>query len=92
MSRQMRCSYPLGFESALAPEAWAERLRNIRPNAGMMEKSSLCRLGPLEFGDPIELDQQVGTLAKRYPHIDLWVDCCGTWETHLEEVTKNIGT
>ena len=62
----------------------------IRPNATMMEKISLCKLGHLEDGNPVELGQQMGSLAKRYPHIDMWGGCCGTWEAHLAEIAKNV--
>jgi S-methylmethionine-dependent homocysteine/selenocysteine methylase len=86
----VNCSHPLEFEPALEPGAWIERIRNIRPNAAMMDKISLCRLGHLEDGDPIELGEQMGELAKRYPHIDMWGGCCGTWDTHLKEIAKNI--
>jgi S-methylmethionine-dependent homocysteine/selenocysteine methylase len=86
----INCSHPLEFAPALEPGDWIERIRNIRPNAAMMEKISLCRLGHLEDGDPVELGSQMGSLAKRYPHIDMWGGCCGTWETHLEEIAKNV--
>jgi S-methylmethionine-dependent homocysteine/selenocysteine methylase len=86
----INCSHPLEFEPALEPGDWIERVRNIRPNATMMEKISLCKLGHLEDGNPVELGQQMGSLAKRYPHIDMWGGCCGTWETHLAEIAKNI--
>ena len=56
----------------------------------MMEKISLCKLGHLEDGNPVELGQQMGSLAKRYPHIDMWGGCCGTWEAHLAEIAKNV--
>lgn len=86
----INCSHPLEFAPALEPGKWIERIRNVRPNAAMMEKISLCRLGHLEDGNPVELGEQMGALAKRYPHIDMWGGCCGTWEIHLREITKNI--
>ena len=88
----INCSHPLEFEPALEPGAWIERIRNIRPNAAMMEKISLCRLGHLEDGDPVELGEQMGELAKRYAHIDMWGGCCGTWDKHLIEIAKNVAS
>jgi len=88
----INCSHPLEFEPALVPGNWIERVRNIKPNAAMMEKLSLCKLGHLEDGDPVELGQQMGALAKQYPHIDMWGGCCGTWETHLKEIATNVAT
>lgn len=86
----INCSHPLELEPALEPGDWIERVRNIRPNAAMMEKISLCRLGHLEDGDPFELAEQMGSLAMRYPHIDMWGGCCGTWDTHLKEIVRKI--
>lgn len=86
----INCSHPLEFEPALEPGDWFKRVRNLRPNAAMMDKISLCRLGHLEEGNPVELGQQMGQLAKRYPHIDMWGGCCGTWDVHLNEIAKNV--
>jgi len=86
----INCSHPYEFEPALEPGRWFDRVRSLRPNAAMMEKLSLCKLGHLEDGDPVELGQQMGDLACRYPHIDMWGGCCGTWETHLDEVARNV--
>ena len=62
----------------------------LRPNAAMMDKISLCTLGHLESGDPAELGELMGGLARQYPHIDMWGGCCGTWETHLDEIARNV--
>jgi homocysteine S-methyltransferase len=86
----INCSHPLEFEPALESGSWIERIRNIRPNAVMMEKNSLCKLGHLEEGNPSELGEQMGALAKRFPHIDMWGGCCGTWETHLKEIARQV--
>jgi S-methylmethionine-dependent homocysteine/selenocysteine methylase len=86
----INCSHPLEFEPALEPGDWFLRIRNLRPNAALMDKVSLCKLGHLEDGDPVELGQQMGDLARRFPHIDMWGGCCGTWETHLSEIARNV--
>ncbi|HKJ03962.1 MAG TPA: homocysteine S-methyltransferase family protein [Geopsychrobacteraceae bacterium] len=86
----INCSHPLELEPALEPGNWIERVRNIRPNAVMMEKISLCKLGHLEEGNPSELGEQMGALAKRFPHIDMWGGCCGTWEAHLKEIARQV--
>jgi homocysteine S-methyltransferase len=80
----INCSHPLEFEPALTDGDWVKRIRSLRPNAVSMEKTELCQLGHLESGDPEELGRQMGTLAARYPHIDIWGGCCGTWEAHLD--------
>ncbi|SFM70132.1 homocysteine S-methyltransferase family protein [Marinobacter zhejiangensis] len=86
----INCSHPVEFEPALEPGDWIQRIRSLRPNAAKMDKISLCKLGHLEEGDPVELGQLMGSLARRYPHIDMWGGCCGTWETHLEEIARNV--
>jgi homocysteine S-methyltransferase len=86
----INCSHPLEYEGALVPGDWISRVRGVRPNASKMEKIELCQIGHLEAGDPEELGKLCGDLASRYPHMDIWGGCCGTWDSHLEEIVKNI--
>ncbi len=86
----INCSHPLEFLPALEPGDWFTRVRCIRPNAAMMDKISLCTLGHLESGDPADLGRRLGELAGRYPHLDIWGGCCGTWDTHLGEIARNV--
>lgn len=62
----------------------------MRPNAALMDKVSLCRIGHLEEGDPRELGLLLATLARRFPHIDIWGGCCGTWDKHLGEIAREV--
>jgi S-methylmethionine-dependent homocysteine/selenocysteine methylase len=86
----VNCSHPIEFLPALVPGDWFERVRCLRPNASTMDKVSLCTLGHLEAGDPIVLGQLMGDLARRYPHLDIWGGCCGTWDTHLDQIARNV--
>ena len=86
----INCSHPVEFEPALEPGDWILRVRSLRPNAAKMDKISLCKLGHLESGDPCELGREMGELARRYPHFDVWGGCCGTWETHLDEIAQHV--
>lgn len=86
----INCSHPDEFEPALEPGEWTSRLRSVRPNAARMDKVSLCKLGHIEEGDPVELGQQLGDLANRYPGIDIWGGCCGTWDKHLDCIASNV--
>jgi homocysteine S-methyltransferase len=88
----INCSHPLEFTPAIEPGEWFTRVRSLRPNAAMMDKISLCTLGHLEMGDPPTLGELMGDLARQYPHIDVWGGCCGTWDTHLEEIARNVST
>lgn len=86
----INCSHPQEFAPALEPGDWMLRVRSIRPNAAKMDKISLCRLGHLESGDAVELGHELGELARRYPHLDVWGGCCGTWDTHLEQIAGQV--
>ncbi len=86
----INCSHPVEFEPALIAGGWADRIRSLRPNAAKMDKVSLCRLGHIEEGDWVELGEMMGDLARRYPKIDIWGGCCGTWDKHLNEICRNV--
>jgi S-methylmethionine-dependent homocysteine/selenocysteine methylase len=87
----LNCSHPLEIEPALEPGGWFSRVRALRPNAALMEKQALCKIGHLVDGDPPELGAQMGDLARRYPHLDVWGGCCGTWDVHLDEIARSVG-
>lgn len=86
----INCSHPVEFEPALEPGSWTRRIRSLRPNAAKMDKVSLCKLGHIEEGDPYELGQMMGDLARRYPDIDIWGGCCGTWDKHFDLIAHYV--
>ena len=86
----VNCSHPAEFAPALEPGGWSDRLRALRPNAAKMDKISLCKLDHIEEGDPEELGRMMGALASRYPRIDIWGGCCGTWERHLDAIARGV--
>ncbi|MES1199100.1 MAG: homocysteine S-methyltransferase family protein [Pseudomonadota bacterium] len=86
----INCSHPLEFEPALEAGDWMLRVRSLRPNASAKEKIELCQIGHLEDGDPQDLGARMGDLARRYPHIDIWGGCCGTWDSHLNEIARHV--
>lgn len=86
----INCSHPLEFAPALEEGDWIKRVRSFRPNAAMMEKQQLCKIGHLVDGDAHELGEQMGAIARRYPHVDVWGGCCGTWDTHLDAIARNV--
>lgn len=90
MGYGINCSHPLEFAPAVEPGDWFKRIRNIRPNAAMMDKIALCKLNHLEEGDPVELADHLGELAQAHPHIDMWGGCCGTWDKHLGHIGKAV--
>lgn len=86
----VNCVHPLEYEPAFSTEDWMFRIRGVRPNASVMDKISLCKIGHLEDGDPVELGVQVGELMNRFPHMDICGGCCGTWDTHLDQIASRV--
>jgi len=86
----INCSHPVEFEPALDPGDWFQRVRSLRPNASAKDKGELCTIGHLEEGDPVDLGRRIGALAQRYPHLDIFGGCCGTWAMHLGEIARNV--
>ncbi|NRA88073.1 MAG: homocysteine S-methyltransferase family protein [Rhizobiales bacterium] len=86
----INCSHPVEYEPAIEPAEWMQRIRGVRPNASKMDKLALYQIGHLEDGNPKELGTFCGDLAKRYPHMDIWGGCCGTWDKHLDAIAMNI--
>ncbi len=86
----INCSHPLEFEPALEPGEWIQRLRALRPNAAKMDKMALCHLDHIEEGDPEELGRMMGDLAQRYPQIDIFGGCCGTWARHIDVIAREV--
>jgi methionine synthase I (cobalamin-dependent) len=54
----------------------------------MAEKQALCTIGHLEAGDPEALGLQMASLSRRFPHIDIFGGCCGTWDDHLRATAQ----
>lgn len=86
----VNCTYPTEFEPGLTAGDWTQRLGGFLPNAVAMETLDLCKLGHLEDGDPVELGGQMGSLARRYPHVRVWGGCCGTDGRHIGQITQNV--
>lgn len=86
----INCAHPLEFVPAIEPGDWFERVRCLRPNAHVAESVPLRNPGDPKPGDPAELGRLIGELAQRYPHIDTWGGCCGTWDRHLDAIARNV--
>ena len=78
------------FAPALEEGTWIHRLGGLVPNAVALEKETVCPQDHLEDGDPVELGLQMGALARRFPHINVWGGCCGTDARQLREICKAV--
>jgi len=87
----INCTHPTEFEPGLTEGAWNKRLGGFMPNAVAMETLDLCKLGHLEDGDPVELGDQMASIAGRFPHANVWGGCCGTDSRHIGEITSKVG-
>ena len=38
----------------------------------------------------MELGEQMGDVARRFPHADILGGCCGTDERHLAEIARKV--
>ena len=87
----VNCTHPVDFAPAFeAPGAWMDRLCGLRANASSLDHGTLCQLGRLEEGNPVELGQQMAAMARRFPHINVWGGCCGTDHVHIGEIAKAV--
>lgn len=86
----INCTHPTEFEPGLTAGDWSARLGGFLPNAVAMETLDLCKLGHLEDGDPNELGAQMASLARRFPHINVWGGCCGTDSRHIGQITRQV--
>lgn len=87
----INCSHPREFGPLLTPEGdWLKRIGLLRPNASAKDKGELCQIGHLERGDPVELGQEMGQLARYMPNVSAWGGCCGTWDEHLDLIAQAV--
>lgn len=86
----LNCTHPTEFASSLPIADWTRRLGSFMPNAVAMELLSLCSLGHLEDGDPVELGKQMAALAERVPSVNVWGGCCGTDARHIKEIAQKV--
>jgi S-methylmethionine-dependent homocysteine/selenocysteine methylase len=88
----INCSHPVEFGPALVTAPWLQRVRSLRPNSSVADKQALCQIGHLEAGDPEQLGEQMGALARQHPHLDVLGGCCGTWDDHLRAIAGQVAT
>ena len=86
----INCAHPTHFESVLEDEPWARRVHGIRANASSKSHAELWQSDKLEDGNPDELGQQNGQLARNFKQLNVFGGCCGTDHRHIEEICKSV--
>ena len=87
----VNCTHPIDFAPAFeVPGNWVNRVNGLRANASSLDHGTLCQLGHLEEGNPVELGQQMADMARRYRHINVWGGCCGTDCVHIDHIAAAV--
>jgi len=86
----INCSHPVDFGPALTREPWASRIRGLRANASSLDHGTLCKLGHLEEGNPVELAGQYVDLRAAHPKMNVFGGCCGTDYFHVEKIGRAL--
>jgi homocysteine S-methyltransferase len=55
-------------------------------NASRLSHAELDEAEELDDGNPDELGQQIGDLARKYPQMRIFGGCCGTDMRHLRAI------
>ena len=93
------------YSGIVAPRGNAYELSRMRQRFGLPHSvsftldNSTSRLASaptlkqaIEVGDPAQPGEFMGGLVRQYLHIDMWGGCCGTRDTHLDAIARNVHT
>jgi homocysteine S-methyltransferase len=78
----VNCAHP---DHLVLEEAGA-RLSGLVVNASRLSHAELDEAEELDDGNPDELGQQIGDLARKYPQMRVFGGCCGTDMRHLRAI------
>ena len=87
----INCAHPYHFVRTLTDDPWGLRLRGVVVNASRCSHAELDEAEQLDDGNPDELGQQLGDLAERFPHFNVFGGCCGTDLRHMRRIAENVG-
>lgn len=86
----INCAHPVDFGTALEQADWVSRIKGLRSNASSLDHGTLCQLGHLEEGDPVELASQHKAISLDHPHMNVFGGCCGTDHRHLRKMGQAL--
>lgn len=82
----VNCAHP----DHLALETAGVRLSGLVANASRLSHAELDEAEVLDDGNPEELGQQIGALARTYPQMRIFGGCCGTDMRHLRAIGQSV--
>ena len=92
MYYMINCAHPSHFAHQLkADSQWRERIMGIRANASHKSHAELDEATTLDTGDAEDLAIWYKTLRTWLPNLRVYGGCCGTDESHIEAICKQLG-
>lgn len=82
----VNCAHP----DNLALETAGTRLNGLVVNASRLSHAELDEAETLDDGNPDELGQQMGALARKYRQMRVFGGCCGTDMRHLRAIGRSV--
>jgi homocysteine S-methyltransferase len=87
----VNCAHPTHFLSVLEGDgAWLERVKGVRANSSTKSHAELDEATELDRGDIPGLARDYGELRRVLPDLRVAGGCCGTDETHIAAIAKEI--
>ncbi|WP_306046747.1 homocysteine S-methyltransferase family protein [Nioella sp. MMSF_3534] len=86
----VNCAHPEHLAPALDGDVRLNRLAGLVSNASRCSHEELDNAEELDAGDPEELGQQIGDLARANPNFRVFGGCCGTDFRHLRAMARNL--
>jgi len=85
----INCAHPAHFAEVVGEGGkWIGRIGGIRANASMMSHAELDEAEELDEGDPEDLGERIGAVAKKMKNLRVFGGCCGTDHRHVAAMAE----
>lgn len=89
----VNCAHPTHFLPVLEGGAgWLERIKGVRANSSVKSHAELDEATELDRGDVLGLARDYGELSRVLPDLRVVGGCCGTDDTHVAAIAKELIT
>lgn len=86
----INCAHPTHFARVLTSgNAQARRIHGLRANASRLSHAELDAAETLDDGNPVVLGEQMATLRRTLPWLNVLGGCCGTDHRHIEQIARH---